>query len=215
VAPHLRAGEDQYGYGWWVSEDSYWALGRGGQHVKVYPAYNAIFVVTAAEFDFDQLEAMLAASFKGAEGPLPSNPQAVAALDAAVRSIAQPAEPFPTGPLPATADSVSGVRYEFGTDAADKLDVTALTFVFDDDSDATMIMQHRVGRETWPIGLQGAFRLTEDGQAVRGYWSDESTFVLEIFDIGQQRYFARFEGNQLILTSENVAGTFEATAAMP
>jgi CubicO group peptidase (beta-lactamase class C family) len=214
VTPHLHAdGEDDYGYGWWVSEDSYWALGRGGQHVKVYPAYNAIFVVTAAEFDFDQLEPMLGASFKGADGPLPANPQGVAALEGAVRSIAQPAEPFPTGPLPAMAYSVSGVRYEFGADAANKLDLTALTFLFDDASDATLIMQHREGEETWPIGLQGAFRFTADGQAVRGYWSDENTFVLSIFDIGQQTYVARFEGSGLILTSQNVAGTFEAGAA--
>jgi hypothetical protein len=76
-----------------------------------------------------------------------------------------------------------------------------------------MIMQHRDGKEAWPIGLQGAFRFTGDGQAIRGYWPDDSTFVLKIFDIGQQTYFARFEGNLLSLTSENVAGTFEAIAA--
>lgn len=212
VTSNLHAdGDDDYGYGWWVSKDSYWALGRGGQHVKVYPAYNAIFVVTAAELNFDQLEPMIGASFK--DGHLPANPQGVTALEAAVRSIAQPVEPFPSGPLPALAASVSGTRYEFGDDDAAKLDLTALTFIFDDESDATLIMQHRVGEETWPVGLQGAFRFTEDGQAVRGYWSDESTFVLNIFDIGQQTYFARFEGSQLTLTSENVPGTFVATAA--
>ena len=60
VAARVHAnGGDDYGLGWWVSDDSYWALGRGGQHVKVYPAFNAIVVVTAAEFDFDQLEPLL------------------------------------------------------------------------------------------------------------------------------------------------------------
>jgi len=44
VTAHSHTGEDDYGYGWWVSEDSYYALGRGGQHIKVYPSLKAILV---------------------------------------------------------------------------------------------------------------------------------------------------------------------------
>ncbi len=39
---------DDYGYSRWVSDDSYFAFGRGGQIVKVYPQLNAIIVVTAS-----------------------------------------------------------------------------------------------------------------------------------------------------------------------
>ena len=34
--PQRRINDD-YGYGWWVSETSYSAIGRGGQTIKVYP----------------------------------------------------------------------------------------------------------------------------------------------------------------------------------
>jgi len=33
-----HAGDDDYGYGWWVSEDSYYAAGRGGQNIRAYPS---------------------------------------------------------------------------------------------------------------------------------------------------------------------------------
>lgn len=47
VQARSSGGMDQYGYGWWVSEDDYYAMGRGGQAIKVHPAYNAVIVTTA------------------------------------------------------------------------------------------------------------------------------------------------------------------------
>lgn len=208
-------GDDDYGLGWWVSDDSYWALGRGGQHVKVYPALNAIVVVTAAEFDFDQLEPLLRASFQDAEQALPANPDGVAALDSTLAELVQPKQSFPQAWLPATALAVSGRTYDFGPDAAEALDLTALTLEFKDATEATMIVKGRYDLNTWPVGLDGTYRQTLDGRAMRGYWSDDRTFVIEMFDIGQLTYFARFEADRLALTSDNFAGQFEGMVSRP
>jgi CubicO group peptidase (beta-lactamase class C family) len=52
VQVHSQTGmSDDYGYGWWVSQDSYAALGGGGQTIKVYPAYHAVVVTTGQDFD--------------------------------------------------------------------------------------------------------------------------------------------------------------------
>jgi len=216
VTAHVHAsGGDDYGYGWWVSKDSYWALGRGGQHVKVFPAFNAIVVVTAAGFDFDQLEPLFGASFKDPEKSLPPNPEGVAALDSTVAALAQPAEPFPVGPLPPIAQAISGKTYVFGSDAADALDLTALKIDFSDPAQATMYVKGRYDENIWPIGLDGTYRQTPDGRAMRGYWSDEQTFVFEMFDVGQLTYYSRFEDDRLLLTSKNFAGEFEGVAGVP
>ena len=216
VTAHVHAdGDDDYGYGWWVSDDSYWALGRGGQHVKVFPAFNAIVVTTASSLDFDQLEPLLRASFKDPEKPLPANPDGVAALNSTLAALAKPAESFPVGQLPPMAQVISGKTYVFGRDAADALDLTALTLKFTDATRATMIVKGRHDQDTWPVGLDGTYRQTPDGRALRGYWSDAQTFVMEMFDIGQVTYHVRFEDDRLMLSSNNFAGEFEGMATSP
>ncbi len=64
VKAHSNGGMDDYGYGWWVSEDSYYAFGRGGQNIKVYPAYNAIVVTTGSGFEYDQISPLLTACLR-------------------------------------------------------------------------------------------------------------------------------------------------------
>jgi CubicO group peptidase (beta-lactamase class C family) len=216
VTAHVHAdGGDDYGYGWWVSKDSYWALGRGGQHVKVYPALNAIVVVTASGLDFDQLEPMLRASFRDPEKPLPPNPEGVAVLNSTLTALAQPAEPFPVGPLPPMAKTVSGRTYIFGSDAAEALELKELSIDFQNHTEAILHMKGTHDEYSWPIGLDGTYRQTPDGRALRGYWSDESTFVFEMFDIGHLTYYLRFEDDRVLLTSKNVPGKFEGLSGNP
>ena len=49
----------------------------------------------------------------------------------------------------------------------------------------------------WPIGLDGKYRLSGQGQAQRGYWRDSHTFMMQIFDIGVLTRRFDFEDNQL------------------
>ena len=213
VTAHVRAdGEDDYGLGWWVSDDSFWALGRGGQHVKVFPEYQAIIMVTAAGLDFDKLEPLLRSSFQSPTEPLPPNLDGVAALKDAVASLAKDERVYPVAEVPALAGTISGRTYVFGPDAAKEFDLSTLMIEFDSATEGVMNVTDTSGMNIWPFGLDGSYRQSEDVRAMRGYWSDDRTFVFEMFDIGQLTYYLRFEGDRVLLTSDNVAGEFEGIA---
>jgi hypothetical protein len=51
----------------------------------------------------------------------------------------------------------------------------------------------------WPVGLDGRYRFSAEGQGQRGYWQDAFTFVFETFDIGQLTRQLIFENNTLEL----------------
>jgi hypothetical protein len=36
----------------------------------------------------------------------------------------------------------------------------------------------------WSIGLDGSYRVSPEGDGMRGYWKDSQTFLIETFDIG-------------------------------
>jgi CubicO group peptidase (beta-lactamase class C family) len=212
VKAQSHGGVDDYGYGWWVSEDSYYALGRGGQHIKVYPSLQAIVVTTGAGFDYDQIDPFLAAAFIEPNKPLPANPTAVAKLDAALTALMQAPTPYPVGPLPDTAEEISGETYVFGPNAAD---VETLSLEFNDTAEATLYLGLEGVDEIWPIGLDGKYRLSPDGQGLRGYWADPETFVFEIFDIGQNTYQLRFEDDRVVITSPELGTEFEGQRENP
>lgn len=93
VKPHSKAGEYDYGYGWWVSNDSYRATGRGDQNIKVAPAFNVIVVTTGGGFEYDEISPYLTAAVIDPAKPLPANPVGVARLDAALTALVQPLPP--------------------------------------------------------------------------------------------------------------------------
>jgi CubicO group peptidase (beta-lactamase class C family) len=213
ITAHVRAGQEYYGYGWWVSKDAYWALGRGGRYIKVYPAYNAIVVTTASELDFKQIDPLLDSALKDPSKPLPANPAGVARLQATLAALQQPSEPFPVAPLPATAKEISGKTYVFGKDAAEAVTVENARFEFNDSPQATLFLGLQSGKQAWLIGLDGKFRLNWDAQAVRGYWADPQTFIMDVF--GERTYQWKFTGDGLVLGSPGAAGGFEARQQTP
>jgi CubicO group peptidase (beta-lactamase class C family) len=194
VKVHMRTGRtDNYGYGWWVSDDSYSAMGRGGQNVKVYPALNAIVVTTGSDFDYSQLDPILEAAFVSPEKPLPPNPQGAASLNALLAGLTQGPGLQPATSLPETAKGVSGKTY---TCDSNPTGISALRFVFNDLNTAEMYMQ-RYGRETiWPIGMDGKYRMAPEGPTL-GYWEDTQTFIIQIFDIGTRTRKLQFAGDSL------------------
>jgi CubicO group peptidase (beta-lactamase class C family) len=198
VTAHSFGGMDDYGYGWWVSEDSYYAMGRGGQNIKVYPAYNAIIVTTASGFEYDQLQTLLTTAFVDPRKPLPANPAGVAKLDATLTALAQAPHPWPVAPLPDTAKAISGKTYVFGPNAAG---VTTLRLEFSDPAAATLYMKREGVDVIWPIGLDGKYRLAPRGQAARGYWADTQTFVFEVFEDGVSTFRLHFEADRVLIDS--------------
>jgi CubicO group peptidase (beta-lactamase class C family) len=194
VKAQSNAGEDQYGYGWWVSPDSYYAFGRGGQNIKVMPSLNTVVVTTGGGFEYDDIVPVLEAALIDPGQPLPSNPEGVAQLDAVLAALVQASTPYPVGPLLDAATTISGKTYVFGTNPAG---VETLSLEFDDTAEATMHMKRQGNDEIWPIGLDGKYRLLYDGRGLRGYWADPQTFVIEIFDVGQSTLQLHFEDDRV------------------
>ena len=194
VTAHSDGGSDDYGYGWWVSDEDYYAMGRGGQNIKVHPAFNAIVVTTGSSFDYDRLTPMLAAAMVDSGKPLPANPAAVAALNALVPVLAQPPDAPPAGRLPDMAGVISGKVYvlEPNDDA-----VASLKFEFTGDAEAALYVNIQSKDEVWQIGLDGKYRRSADGSGCRGYWVDAQTFVLERFRDGVSIRRLRFEGDRV------------------
>jgi hypothetical protein len=219
VKVHSNAGKDDYGYGIWIArskapDDSYFAVGRLGQFIRVYPSYNALVVVTAQGLgDYDELDPLLGSSFVSPDKPLPANPGAVSRLNALLPELAQPAHAWPSGPLPDTARAISGKEIRFGSNAAD---VTSLRFEFVDSSEGRLHIMPTQGEELiWPIGLDGKYRLSSGGEAIRGYWADPQTFLLDVFDDGLVTYLVHFDGDRVEIHSPELALEFEGQIETP
>jgi len=63
--------------------------------------------------------------------------------------------------------------------------------------------------------MDGKYRLSSDGQGLRGYWADAQSFVFEIFDIGQNRFQLRFEDDRVVITSPELGTEFEGQRENP
>jgi CubicO group peptidase (beta-lactamase class C family) len=213
IQVHAKTGrKDNYGYGWWVSDDNYSAMGRGGQNVRIYPALNVIVVTTASEFDYATIERRLAAAFVDPEKPLPANPAGVASLNALLTRIIQAPTNQTAGTLPEIATKISGKNYLCETNSAG---ITKLRFTFNDPAQASMYMQQNALDVVWPIGLDGKFRLSPTGQGLRGYWKDPQTFTLEIFDIGTLTRHLHFDGDRLEVDIPEVGLTLKCQIHNP
>jgi CubicO group peptidase (beta-lactamase class C family) len=196
IQAYSTTSNDGYGYGWWVSEDSYYAFGRGGQNIKVYPQYDAIVVVTASGMDYDQVSAILEAAFIDPDKPLPPNPSGVAQLNSVVAELAQAPHPWPSGPIPDIAKAISGKTFIFEPNI---IQVTSIRLEPKNRNEATLYMNLKGRDVVWLIGLDGQYRVEPDGRALRGYWSDPQTFVMEVFENGLMTYKFHFEGDRATL----------------
>jgi CubicO group peptidase (beta-lactamase class C family) len=212
VKAHSNAGEDSYGYGWWVAEDSYYALGRGGQNIRVYPSLNAIIVTTASGADYDQIVPLLIAAFVNPDEPLPANPANVAKLDSTLTALAQSPTPWPVGPLPEIARAISGRTYVFGSNAAD---LATLRLEFNNNTEATLYMKLQGVDVIWPIGLDGKYRLSPIGQGLRGYWADPQTLVIKVFEDGLSTRRLHFEEDRVEISSPELGLRFEGRIENP
>ena len=202
--------DDNYSYGWWITEkngvvDSVFAQGLGGQYIKLIPSMNVIEVVTASGMDIDEIDPYLVAAVVDLENPLPANPEGLAKLNEALKTIQQapPAQPVP--PLPEIAKTISGKTYLFEPNSTH---IKTIRFEFDDSAETgfEITFDHVQEKYSGTIGLDGVFRMVpgENGlpAGFRGHWSDANTFILENETIANREafvYVIRFDGDQITM----------------
>ena len=202
---------DGYGYGWWLWDSGYGAEGRGGQSVKVEPALNVIVVTTGGGFDYDtEIDQHLVGAVVDLENPLAEDPAGAAELAAALDELARADAAQPVPALPDTAKAISGVTYRFEPNAAD---VESLSVEFNGSAEAIAHLKY-FGSQVFssPVGLDGIYRLTPEGDLKRGYWSDPQTFVLDIYDVGEMKVQVHFDGERVTITVPYLGLSFDGQA---
>ena len=127
-------------------------------------------------------------------------------------ALVQAPNPYPLGPLPDTAKTISGKTYVFGANSAD---VETLSLEFNDTAEATLYMKRQGNDEIWPIGLDGKYRLSSDGLGLRGYWADPQTFIIEIFQVGLSTLRLHFEDDRVEFSSPELGLRFEGQIENP
>ena len=196
VRPHsMFVGDDiAYGNGWWLSPANYYASGRGGQKIHVVSTRNIVIVTTGANFEYDDVNEWLQPLLVRANRPLPPNPEAQAALDAALAAATQGPMVSKSDTMPDTAREISGKTFQCEDNM---VDLKTMRVDFSDPEVATLTLDLVDTDYLWPIGLDGHYRISPEGAGMRGYWKDSRTFLLETFDIGVVVRQMEVEGDRL------------------
>jgi hypothetical protein len=193
-----RQGGDGYGYLWWINQDnSYSALGRGGQCIYVLPEKNSIIVMTGGGLPWATLrfpnQYILPAVRD--EQSLPANPEGVAHLREVIKKAAQGKKLEPKGvpPMPDTAQRISGKKF---TVALNPLGVLAFTLTFINEREAKIRLDLAMDTDRSPeylVGLDGIPRMSQArfGIPASGTagWDSENSFTIHINEIGNINRF--------------------------
>jgi CubicO group peptidase (beta-lactamase class C family) len=197
----VNAGGDDYGYGWWIYDNSFGAAGRGGQHIIVDRSINAIVVTTGGGFEYDQIDRLLSAAVIDPANPLPANPEGVGQLNAMLDSLVKSLPALPVGEAPETIQVISGKPYNF---EPNPVMLERATLDFSDPAEARIDLSLFGSDATWRVGLDDQYRWSPDGSLQRGYWKDARTFVIEFFDVGVSNRQFTFTDDHLRFEAEGM-----------
>jgi CubicO group peptidase (beta-lactamase class C family) len=206
---HARAGDQEYGYGFWIRPDAalYEALGRGGQRICVLPSKKVIVVFTGGNFEPGNVGKFLLAAIQS-ENPLPANPSAVARLEDSVNQATMAPQPKRVPAPPPMASRISGKAFEFGQNPAG-LKELALTFNPGGEASVRLAFADHRFTDTpvseRPVGLDGVPRISPHGRCdlpvgIKGSWKDDQTFLLdydEIANINHYQFELTFSGTDV------------------
>ncbi|HVN55606.1 MAG TPA: serine hydrolase [Anaerolineaceae bacterium] len=206
-----------YGYLWTIDPHRKYfsALGRGGEHIFVFPAENLVVVFTAGlpasnNADYIPLEKFLNQYILPAVKsgrPLQANPTALSRYQAGVAALAQPKRAVQ--PLPSVAAAISGKTF---TLADNPLGWRQIVFTFKDGAEEA---QATVDGSTLLIGMDNVFRYVPGTDpifphGVRGQWVSEDTLLIQDIYTGQMmdvEYTIQFIASSLRITRrENISG---------
>ena len=211
-----------YGYLWWLtpSGEYYYADGRDGQRIFVFPDKDMV-VVTSGGGGRDQygvLEILLTSYITPAvesETPLPANPNGVVLLESKIQQTAAPPEAKLVPPLSDIARTVSGKTYVMD---ANPLGISGVSLSFQDESEALCLVSFGdIYQFEILIGLDDVFRFSSGyprnpgiPAAAKGVWESDDTFVVEYDTMGnieRWEWKISFEGGQATLQMRGIAGT--------
>ena len=218
----IKTGEnDDYGYGWWITGEQpheYAAVGRGGQRIQVYPAANAMLVMTAGGAEYDDVIALLMPAFANVGKPQPANADSMKQLNGVLAEIATGPTAKPVAALPATARAISSKSFALEPNA---LTLTNLRLDFDTSVVATLQLGLTNNQPSIvaKVGLDGVYRFSPwEHQllvGVRGTWADDKTFVMEFDGIANRDAYtinARFDQDRVVMAVKE--RTREATVTI-
>jgi len=188
---HVSLAENEgYGYGWWLqsigpTDHLYYASGRGGQKIYVWPAKEIIVVLTGGGYDMGRIQEPLIASIRS-DGVLPDNPAANQALQDAVTAITLPPNPKPVPPMPGIATRISGKQYLL---ERNMLGLRMISLGFHGGTEAMVQISRSIGPSErseefrLPVGLDDVYAISSGGplglpMGAKGYWKGGDKFVL-------------------------------------
>jgi CubicO group peptidase (beta-lactamase class C family) len=218
--PDWPVGEG-YGYLWYFEPDLFFAAGRGGQRVHIYPELDLVVGLNAGSGIGDYYPITLTfldtvIESATATQPLPPDPQGVALLQAKTAEAAASDEgpPQPVPPLPAAATLVSGVTYDLEANIYG-LGWIRLTFPGEDEATFEAGLPDALGGDMAAIrvGLDNINRFSPGRSGVtaaaKGWWENANQFVVihdEIGLINLWQWTFTFIGNQVTVEMESLAG---------
>lgn len=202
-----------YGYGWWVSRGDYYASGRDGQKIRVMASINTVVVTTGAGFDYPEIEGWLTPILLQLilRDTRPPNPEGLAALEAALATAVQSSASRTAGSSE-TALAISGQTFRCEENA---VGLKSLRMDFNHPKFATFDLDLVDTDSVWLIGLDGSYRVSPEGDGMRGYWKDSRTFLLDTFDIGVVNRQMTVNGDELQFSLPDAGLTITCRAQEP
>jgi hypothetical protein len=196
----------------WVYPTHFAAEGLGEQKIQVIKDRNMVVVMTAA-IDWQKgapLEDLLRDYIIPAarsDSPLSPDPAALEALQARVKSMADPVQPVP--PLPDVARQIAGKTY---VPESNPFGWESLTLNFEERSPEARVLVNRTSSDiTMAVGLDNSYRETntEGLQCwARGRWEDDSTFVIRQLqrypELQETEYRLTFSSGELRIHAEEM-----------
>ena len=193
-------GDDDYGYGWWISEISYGASGRNGQRIFMVPSLDAIVVTTGGGFEYDEIGPYLTGALVDTRSALPPNPEGGARLSATLASLAESPKVQPVEPRCPRLRARSRARPMSSTQP---IGLETMKIEFNDPAEAVVYIHTLYSQQpiTWRIGLDGVYRRMPSGEALRGGWARSTNLRLRDLRCRRRTYQVKFLGDKIEIAS--------------
>jgi CubicO group peptidase (beta-lactamase class C family) len=150
-----------YGYQWWLRpQGDYYALGWGGQQIRIFPKQDMVVVITAGEsgehiLHNDLVDGYLIPAVQS-NNPLPDNTAALKRLQTAVNALSTP-RTFPSSEIPPKAYEVDGKQWL----VTGRGDWSMFTLHQVNKTEAQLDLTLDGDSMPLKVGLDGTYRITE------------------------------------------------------